>query len=95
MEPWPPCPTNQRPLAKVHARSPTAACPALYRVTWAAADGFRLAVHHGALQSKVESEIKVIIPARTLNELNRLLGDQEEPVDIMMTPAKGQVLFRT
>ncbi len=64
------------------------------RFSLAAADGFRLAVHHGALQSKVESEIKVIIPARTLNELNRLLGDQEEPVDIMMTPAKGQVLFR-
>ena len=64
------------------------------RFSLAAADGFRLAVHHGALQSKVDSEIKVIVPARTLNELNRLLGDQEEPVDIMMTPAKGQVMFR-
>ena len=64
------------------------------RFSLAAADGFRLAVHHGALQSPVDSEIKVIIPARTLNELNRLLGDQEEPVDIMMTPAKGQVMFR-
>ena len=64
------------------------------RFSLAAADGFRLAVHHGSLISKVESEIKVIIPARTLNELSRLLGDQEEPVDIMMTPAKGQVLFR-
>lgn len=64
------------------------------RFSLAAADGFRLAVHHGSLISKVESEIKVIIPARTLNELSRLLSDQEEPVDIMMTPAKGQVLFR-
>ena len=64
------------------------------RFSLAAADGFRLAVHHGALQEPVESELKVIIPARTLNELNRLLGDQEEPVEIMMTPAKGQVMFR-
>ena len=64
------------------------------RFSLAAADGFRLAVHHGTLLSPVESEIKVIIPARTLNELNRLLGDQEEPVEIMMTPAKGQVMFR-
>ena len=64
------------------------------RFSLAAADGFRLAVHHGALISPVDTEIKVIIPARTLNELNRLLGDQEEPVDIMMTPAKGQVMFR-
>ena len=64
------------------------------RFSLAAADGFRLAVHHGSLLSPVESEIKVIIPARTLNEVNRLLGDQEEPVEIMMTPAKGQVMFR-
>jgi DNA polymerase-3 subunit beta len=42
----------------------------------------------------VDSEIQVIVPARTLNELNRLLVDQEEPVEIMMTPARGQVLFR-
>ena len=60
----------------------------------AAADGFRLAVQHGALVAPVESEIKVIIPARTLNELNRLLVDQEEPVEILMTPVKGQVMFR-
>jgi DNA polymerase-3 subunit beta len=63
-------------------------------VTMAAADGFRLAVQHGSLSQPVESEIKVIVPARTLNELSRLLGDQEEPVEIMMTPARGQVLFR-
>ena len=60
----------------------------------AAADGFRLAVQQGVLVGPVESEIKVILPARTLNELSRLLGDQEEPVEIMMTPAKGQVMFR-
>ncbi|MDP6550347.1 MAG: DNA polymerase III subunit beta [Dehalococcoidia bacterium] len=64
------------------------------RFSLAAADGFRLAVQHGKLLQPVESEIKVIVPARTLNELNRLLGDQEEPVEIMMTPAKGQVMFR-
>jgi DNA polymerase III subunit beta len=64
------------------------------RFTLAAADGFRLAVQHGALAQPVESEIEVIVPARTLNELNRLLGDQEEPVEVMMTPARGQVLFR-
>ena len=64
------------------------------RFTLAAADGFRLAVQHGSLLEPVDTEIKVIVPARTLNELSRLLGDQEEPVEIMMMPAKGQVLFR-
>ena len=64
------------------------------KFTMAAADGFRLAVLHGELLQAVEGEIKVIVPARTLNEISRLLTDQEEPVEIVMTPAKGQVLFR-
>ncbi len=64
------------------------------RFTLAAADGFRLAVQHGALAEPVESDIDVIIPARTLNELSRLLGDQDDPVEIMMVPARGQVLFK-
>ena len=64
------------------------------RFSMAAADGFRLAVQQGTLLRPVESEIKVIVPARTLNELSRQLGDQEEPVEMMLTPAKGQVMFR-
>jgi DNA polymerase-3 subunit beta len=64
------------------------------RFTMAAADGFRLAVHQGSLLKPVASEVNIIVPARTLNELNRLLGDQDEPVEVMMTPARGQVLFR-
>ena len=62
--------------------------------TMAAADGFRLAVHRGELVQPVEEEINVIIPARTMNELNRLLGDREDPVEMTMTPAKGQMMFR-
>ena len=64
------------------------------KFSMAAADGFRLAVHHGALLRPVPEEMSVIIPARTMNELNRLISDREEPVEILMTPAKGQVMFR-
>ena len=64
------------------------------RFTLAAADGFRLAVQHGALAEPVESDIGVIVPARTLNELSRLLGDQNDTVDIMMVPARSQVMFK-
>ena len=62
--------------------------------TLAAADGFRLAVQRGTLSEPVEEEIGVIVPARSLNELMRLLGDQDDPVEIMMVPARGQVLFK-
>jgi DNA polymerase-3 subunit beta len=63
-------------------------------LTLAAADGFRLAVHKLPLAAKVGQKTTVIIPARTLAELNRLLADQEEAVDIMVDPDKSQALFR-
>jgi DNA polymerase-3 subunit beta len=59
-----------------------------------AADGFRLAVHKTTLGSHVSEKITVIVPARTLNEVNRLLGEQEEPVEITVNEKKSQILFR-
>jgi DNA polymerase III subunit beta len=59
-----------------------------------AADGFRLAVHKTTLGSPVKGKSTVIIPARTLSELNRLLGEQEEPVEVTVNQQKSQVLFR-
>ena len=63
-------------------------------VTLAAADGFRLAVHKLPVTAPVSEKTEVIIPARTLSELNRLMVDQEEAVDITLNPNKSQVLFR-
>jgi DNA polymerase-3 subunit beta len=63
-------------------------------LTLAAADGFRLAVFKMPIKNKVSQKIEVIIPARTLAELNRLMGDQEETVTITLNPNKSQVLFR-
>lgn len=62
------------------------------KLTLAAADGFRLAVHEISLTTPVDGKVEVIIPGRTLLELNRLLLDQEEPVGISI--GKNQVLFR-
>jgi DNA polymerase-3 subunit beta len=59
-----------------------------------AADGFRLAVHKTTLNTPVKEKTAVIIPARTLSELSRLLGEQEEPVEITINEKKSQVLFR-
>ena len=65
------------------------------RFTMAAADGFRLAVHKGTLDGAVAESLSFIIPARTLNELSRFLGDQDDPVEMTVTPSRGQALFRT
>lgn len=62
-------------------------------LTLAAADGFRLAVHRLSLSSPVSDKVAVIIPAKTLSELSRLLADQEGPVKIMVNPERGQCLF--
>ncbi len=64
------------------------------KLTLAAADGFRLAVHKTKLLNTVSSKAAMIVPARTLNELNRLLGDEEETVDITVNQQKSQALFR-
>lgn len=63
-------------------------------LTLAAADGFRLAVHKLPVATPVSEKTEVIIPARTLAELNRLMADQEEAVEITLNPNKSQVLFK-
>ena len=63
-------------------------------LTLAAADGFRLAVYKLSLATPVSQKTEVIIPARTLAELNRLITDQEEAVEITVNPNKSQALFR-
>lgn len=60
----------------------------------AAADGFRLAVYKLNLSESVNQQAEVIIPARTLTELNRMMSDEEEGVDVTINPNKSQALFR-
>jgi len=63
-------------------------------LTLAAADGFRLAVYKLPVTVPVSQKTEVIIPARTLAELNRLMAEQEEAVEITVNPNKSQALFR-
>jgi DNA polymerase-3 subunit beta len=63
-------------------------------LTLAAADGFRLAVYKLPLTVAVSEKSVAIIPSRTLAELNRLAGDQEEAVEIKVNASKTQILFR-
>jgi len=60
----------------------------------AAADGFRLSVRTAHLPSLDIRPIKAIIPARALSELSRVIGDGEDTVQMILPPARGQVIFR-
>ena len=64
------------------------------KLTLAAADGFRLAVHKTTILDKVAKQTAVIIPAKALNELSRFLAEQEEPVEITVNQQKTQALFK-
>jgi DNA polymerase-3 subunit beta len=62
-------------------------------LTLAAADGFRLSVRTLTLPDAVSDPFSIIIPANALTELRRVSGDQEEPIDIHVTPERNQVIF--
>ena len=63
------------------------------RLTMAAADGFRLSVRGVPLSQPADEIVDVIIPARALAELARISADQEDQVEVVITPARNQVLF--
>lgn len=64
------------------------------QLTLAAADSFRLAVRSGDLAGPASGDFSVIIPARTLSELAKIVPDGDEPVEITVTPNRNQVVFR-
>ena len=63
------------------------------KLTLAAADGFRLAVHHTKVMTPVSEDLSVIVPARTLAEVERLI-EGDDPIDLVITPQRSQILFR-
>jgi DNA polymerase III subunit beta len=63
------------------------------RLTVAAADGFRLSVTSSEVGVDLDQSTTVIIPARALSELNRISADQKDPIELVITPARNQVLF--
>ncbi len=63
------------------------------KLVLAAADGFRLAVHTTELLEPVSEKLSLIVPARTLAEVERLI-EGDDPIDIVVTPQRSQVLLR-
>jgi DNA polymerase-3 subunit beta len=71
------------------------------QLTLAAADGFRLSVRTTHFAEPVSGPVTVIVPARALAELSRICGEQsrtvsgeqEQPIEVTITPARNQALF--
>ncbi len=64
------------------------------KMTFAAADAFRLAVRVSGLPDDSVLRNDILIPARTLTELSRILPS-EGSVQMIVTPNRSQVLFHT
>jgi len=67
----------------------------------AATNGFRLAVASAVLEEPVEKKVEVVIPAKSLNELSRIISllpkdmnDTTHIVSIVVTPKGNQVMFK-
>jgi DNA polymerase III subunit beta len=63
------------------------------RVTLAAADGFRLSVRQGKLANPAPEPLTFVLPARALQEVQRIGGEGKNPIEIHMLAARNQVLF--
>lgn len=61
-------------------------------VTLAAADNYRIAVKTIPILDPV-SDTSVVVPARALNELIRVLGDTDAPVEVVLAQSRNQILF--
>jgi DNA polymerase III subunit beta len=64
------------------------------QLTMAAADGFRLAVRTVEVAEPVTEKLTLLVPARTLIELARIIADSDDPVEIAATPSRNQVMFQ-
>ncbi|HEY8846753.1 MAG: polymerase subunit beta [Chloroflexota bacterium] len=62
------------------------------QLTLAAADNYRIAVKTITVLDPVE-ETSVVIPARALTELSRILADVDDPVSIVLAHSRNQLLF--
>ncbi|HWP36311.1 MAG TPA: DNA polymerase III subunit beta, partial [Gemmatimonadales bacterium] len=63
------------------------------RLTFAASDGFRLSVKYVPLSTPISERLEMVIPAAALRELARLVAEEDEPIEFIANPARGEVRF--
>jgi DNA polymerase-3 subunit beta len=62
------------------------------QLTLAAADNYRIAVKTITVLDAVQ-ETSVVVPAHSLHELSRVLSETDDPIDIVLSPSRNQILF--
>jgi DNA polymerase III subunit beta len=62
-------------------------------MTMAAADGYRLSVRTTEIEQSFDKKVFLVIPARTLAEVARIISDEDEEVSITLPGERDLVLF--
>jgi DNA polymerase-3 subunit beta len=62
-------------------------------ITMAAADGFRLAVRNGRLNLAYDKKVELVIPARALMEVARVISDEDGEIGISLPSKRDLVSF--
>jgi DNA polymerase III subunit beta len=62
-------------------------------LTMAAADGYRLAVRTGEVEQHFAEPFAMVIPGRALNEVARIISDEDDMVGITLPGERDMVLF--
>ena len=78
---------DSRPvLAGVHVES------AGEKLMLAAADGFRMSFRELTMVEALPEDISIVVPARSMQEIGRVLADSDEPTEIRITPNQAQLV---
>jgi DNA polymerase-3 subunit beta len=78
---------DSRPvLAGVHVESRGAV------LALAAADGFRMSFKEMPLGAELDETLSIVVPARSMQEIARILGDNQESAEIRITPNQAQMV---
>lgn len=78
---------DSRPvLAGVHIESEGT------KLALAAADGFRMSFREMDIGRELENDISIVVPARSMQEIARIIADSEEPAEISITANQAQMI---
>ncbi len=63
------------------------------KITMAAADGYRLAVRNGVLERPISEKTNIVVPAKALQEVARIIDDADEEIGITLPGERDIVTF--